>query len=207
MPINIPSAPAQSIAALRAAVPEIANQPGMVRVAPRLAQRMTSATAAASLTPELSYKVYTLGLSDLAAATNDLRAAKATMWRHTLTSNDEVVSIDVAMDASGANHKFAALSSHPAAGGVQKELQALNQDRHIASASYELSLLQIPALAVRAVWLQDASGKAADVLVPIAPVRSELVAGRRYAVAEFIGALRSAAARILADDDPRKGSA
>jgi len=66
--------------------------------------------------------------------------------------------------------------------------------------------LQVPALGVRAVWLHDASGKAPDILVPVAPVRPELVAGRRYTLAEFTAALKDAAAKILANDDPRKGS-
>jgi hypothetical protein len=34
----------------------------------------------------------------------------------------------------------------------------------------------------------------------------ELVAGRRYTLAEFTAALKDAAAKILANDDPRKGS-
>jgi hypothetical protein len=32
------------------------------------------------------------------------------------------------------------------------------------------------------------------------------VAGRRYTLAEFTAALKDAAAKILANDDPRKGS-
>jgi hypothetical protein len=40
----------------------------------------------------------------------------------------------------------------------------------------------------------------------VAPVRPELVAGRRYTLAEFTAALKDAAAKILANDYPRKGS-
>jgi len=40
----------------------------------------------------------------------------------------------------------------------------------------------------------------------VAPVRSELTAGRRYPVSDFANALKGPARRILADAAPRKGS-
>ncbi len=208
MAITIPPAPAQSIDALRAALPGLVKRSAVANLAPRLGATLASASAVASLTPVLSYKVYTLGLSDLAAsASNGLSAAKSSLWRHTLASDGEVVTADVTVDQTGANHKFAALSSSPSAAAVQNAVHALSQDPNVANGSYEFSLLQVSALGVRAVWLHDPSGKASDILVPVAPVRSELVAGRQYQVAEFTGALKDAAAKILANDDPRKGSA
>ena len=110
------------------------------------------------------------------------------------------------VDHAGANHTFASISANPSAPDVQAAIHTLSQDADVAKASYEVSLLQVPALGVRAVWLHDASGKAPDLLVPVAPVRSELIAGRKYTVAEFAAALKDAAAKILANDDPRKGS-
>jgi hypothetical protein len=207
MPLIIPPAPAQSTEALRAALPSMLHRPAMMKVAPKLSLLLTDSSAIASLSPALSYKVYALGLSDLAtAASNGLRAATLSAWRHTLASDGEVVTADVSVDHAGANHTFAALSANPSAPGVQAAIHTLSQEADIVKASYEVSLLQVPALGVRAVWLHDASGKAADILVPVAPVRSELVAGRRYTVAEFAAALKDAAAKILANDDPRKGS-
>lgn len=206
MPLIIPPAPAQSTEALRAALPSMLHRPAMMKVAPKLALSLTD-SAIASLSPALSYRVYVLGLSDLAtAASNGLRAATLSAWRHTLTSDGEVVTADVSVDQTGANHTFAALSANPSAPGVQAAIHTLSQDADIAKASYEASLLQVPALGVRALWLHDASGKAPDVLVPVAPVRPELVAGRKYTVAEFTAALKDAAGKILANDDPRKGS-
>ncbi len=207
MPLIIPPAPPQSIDAMRTAVPALAHSSALLKVAPRLTAALTSSSAADSLSPALSYKVYTLGLSDLTSATSHtLGAAALSLWRHTLTSENEVVTADVAVDKAGTNFQFAAISSNPSAPGVQNEITALSKSPEIAAASYEVSLLQIPALAVSAVWLHDPSGKAADILVPVAPVRSELVAGRRYTIAEFNNALKEPAAKILADDDPLKGS-
>ena len=206
MPLVIPAAPAQSIEALRSVVPSIAQRPGFTRIAPKLAASLATTSAEAALSPALSYKVYTLGLSDLASAPTGLHAAALSAWRHLLVSNGEVVTADVSVDAGGGNHRFAALNSNPAASAVQDQIAALGKDPAIAAASYEVSVLQVPALGVRAVWLHDPSGKAADLLVPVAPVRSELTAGRHYSVAEFSAALKDAAAKALGDNDPRKGS-
>ncbi|MBV8345757.1 MAG: hypothetical protein JO190_12310 [Candidatus Eremiobacteraeota bacterium] len=207
MAIRIPAAPARSIAALRAALPSVATRAALARVAPRLAASLTAGKAA-SMAPALSYQVYTLGLSDLAAANgNDLKAAaKPSLWRHVLVSDGEAITADTSIDRTGAHHRFAALNLNPAAAAVPSTIEALEQDRKIADASYEASLLQIPALGVRAVWLHDPTAVSPDILVPVPPVRSDLVAERRYSVAEFVGALKHAALKILADDDPRKGA-
>jgi hypothetical protein len=207
MPLIIPPAPEQSIAALRAVIPSMIAGPLLARVAPRTAAALAEPAAAAALSPTQSYKLYTLGLSDLAAAAaNGLRAAALSGWRHMLAVNGETVAADVAMDSTGANHLFAALRSDPAASAVQSAIAALAQDPALAGASYDVSLLQIPALGIRAIWLHGTAGQA-DMLVPVAPVRSELTAGRRYGLAEFMDALKDAAAKILASGDPRRGSA
>lgn len=206
MPISIPAAPARSIAALREALPSVANRAALTRVAPRLAASLTAANAA-SVTPALSYQVYTLGLSDLiAAASDDLKEAKPSLWRHVLISDGDVITADTSIDHTGTHYRFAALTLNPAAGAVRTTIDALQQDARIAKASYEVSLLQISALGVRAVWLHDPTRKSPDLLIPVPPVRSELVAGRRYTVAEIVEALRHAAERILGDDDPQKGA-
>ena len=219
MPLIIPPAPPQSIDAMRTAVPALAHGSALMKVAPRLSAALNSSSAAASLSPALSYKVYTLGLSDIASATgNSFGTPVLSVWRHTLTSENEVVTADVAVDKAGTNYQFAAISSNPSAPGVQNEIAALSKSPDLAGTSYEVSLLQIPALAVSALWLHDptrsaasagatsSSGNASDILVPVAPVRSELVAGRHYTISEFTDALKAPAAKILANDDPLKGS-
>jgi len=207
MPLIIPPPPAQSVDALRAVIPSILHGSSLAQVAPRLAAALSESRGASPLSPAQSYRVYTLGLSDLAsAASNGFRAAKLFAWRHILASNGEVITADVSVDPSGVNHRFTSLSSDPFAPGTQSALDDLAQDPVIANASYDVSLLQVPALGVRALWLRDPSGKSSDIIVPVAPVRTELAAGRRYQLAEFTDSLKDAAAKILSDDDPRKGS-
>lgn len=205
MALIIPSAPDQSIEALRASAPAIARSAVVARVAPKLTAALTS-SAASHLSPTLSYPVYTLGLADLASATTEgLARAKLSLWRHTLTTDGEVVTVDISIGADGAQ-TLSAVNAHPSAAAVESAINELNQAPEAASGSYELSVLQVPALSVRALWLHDPSGRSSDLVIPVAPVRSELTAGQRYEVAEFANALRQPAARILADDDPRKGS-
>lgn len=187
-------------------VPTMAQGPLLARIAPRLTAELARPTAAASLSPTHSYRIYTLGVSDLAAAAaNGFRAAALFGWRHVFAANGEVLSADVSVDSSGANHQFSALRAD-STGAVQSAIAALAQDPALAGVSYEASVLQIPALAVKAIWLHDASGHAADVLVPVAPVRAELVAGRHYSPSQFTAALADAAAKIQANSDPKKGS-
>ncbi|HEX4013988.1 MAG TPA: hypothetical protein VHX17_08890 [Candidatus Cybelea sp.] len=203
MAIRIPIAPTQSLDALRSELPSLATRSAMTRVAPRLAAALTSERAA-SATPVLSYPVYTLGLNELGNAAQRLSAAKPSLWRHVLSFDGELVTADTVVDSTGA--KLSALNINSAAAAVQAAIHTLSQDGTIASASYEAGLLQVPALGVRAVWLHDPAQKSPDILVPVPPVRPELVAGRHYTVAEFANALKDAATRALANDDPQKGS-
>ncbi len=203
MAISIPAAPTQSVDALRAGLPSMAKLGALTRFAPHLAASLTGKKTA-SVTPAFSYPVYTLGLTDLATAAECLKTAKPSLWRHTLTFDGEVVTADTSADPSGA--KLTSLRINPNASAVQTTIRALGKDAATAKASYEASLLQVPALGVRAVWLRDPSGKSPDIFVPVAPVRSELAAGRQYTLAEFVAALKGPAAKILANDDPRKGS-
>jgi hypothetical protein len=199
MPLDIPPAPAQSIDALRAVVPLLAQGPLLERVAPRLSVTVSRPGAASNVSPAQSYKVYSLSLSDLAAAAaKGFRTAQLSGWRHILVSPQEVVSADVFSTDSTGGYQFASLSADPSAAAVQSEVAALARDPALAGARYEVALLQVPALAVTSIWLRDASGKAGDILVPVAPVRSELVAGRRYSSAAFADALKDVAAKILA---------
>jgi hypothetical protein len=90
---------------------------------------------------------------------------------------------------------------------VQQELRSVAEaGRDFAGRSYELRLLQISALGVRALWLWAKSRAQTDVVIPLAPTRGELTANQHYSPAEFIAALKPRAEAILRDDAPGKGS-
>ena len=61
-------------------------------------------------------------------------------------------------------------------------------------------------MGVRALWLKAKSRGRADVVIPLAPTRGELTAGRRYSPEAFVAALKGAAEAMLAADAPGKGA-
>jgi hypothetical protein len=196
VPIVTPEAPKLSIEALHAMLPTIAGSAEIRKTAPHFAASLASPRSLGN--PGLSYPVYSLGLQDIVASA-DLGKAKLTSWRHEFVSGDEVVSADVSV---GARPEFSRLNVNSAFRSVQRELQAATASEDVAGRSYEVALLQISALHLRALWLRSKEG---DIVIPLAPVRPELTANRRYAPAEFLAALKPAAEALLRADAPGKG--
>lgn len=201
MPIVTPEAPKRSIDALSAMLSTLAESAGLKRAAPHFAARIM-ASPHELREPGLSYRIYVLGLVDVAEG-KGLASAKLSAWRHEFTSENEVVTADI---APGRQHRFSALNVTSPAHSVQRELRSAAFDAsNFSRQSYEAALLQIPALAVRALWLKSESRPRGDIIIPLAPVRPELTAHHRYTSAEFIDAIRPAARSILAAEAPGKG--
>ncbi|WP_325615108.1 hypothetical protein [Mycobacterium sp.] len=202
MPIVTPEAPKQSIEALGGTLASLATSAGLKRAAPNFAARI-AASPSELRTPGLSYRVYVLGLADMLDA-KDLTPAKLSAWRHEFAVKDEVVAIDV---TTGRQPQFSSLNVSPVAHSVQRHLDsAAFEASNFGPQSYDVALLRVPALAVRAVWLKSRSRSHEDIIVPLAPpMPSELTAHQRYTATEFIDALRPAARRVLAAEAPGKG--
>lgn len=196
MPIVTPEAPKPSIDALDAMLPVFAGSAEIGKTAPHFAASLASPRSLAN--PGLSYPVYSLELKDIASGA-DVGKAKLTSWRHEFTSGDEFVSAEV---SAGPRPEFSRLNVNSRFRSVQRELQSVATSEDVAGRSYEVALLQISALGVRALWLRSKHG---DIVIPYAPVRSELTANRHYTPAEFIAALKSVAEAILEADAPGKG--
>jgi hypothetical protein len=202
VPIETPAAPKPSIEALHAMLPTLVASAGLRRAAPNFAASVLASPQNLS-SPALSYPVYTLGLTDVASGAGAGKA-KLSAWRHEFASGDEVVSAEV---SAGRRPQFSALNVNSSFRSVQHELRsAAETGKNFAGQSYELRLLQISALGVRALWLKSKSRSNADVIVPLAPTRRELTADRHYSPAEFVAALKSAAEALLAADAPGKGA-
>jgi hypothetical protein len=143
-----------------------------------------------------------LGLADVAGG-GTLATARQTGWRHLLEAGTGSVLAETAQH--GATHVFAAVNESPFAQDMQARLAALRQDQTVAAGSYQAALLQVPAMGVMALWLRG-SGGSSDILVPLAPSPSPLVAGRHYGEGDFLAALRPAAQAKLHADAPGKGA-
>jgi hypothetical protein len=201
MPLHIPEAPPASVDVLADALVRPATQAYIARTAPTLRAAATPGTGAPAVAPELSHRVFTLGLTDVARG-GDLAAAKLSSWRHILPpSGKNRLMVEVTVDERTGAHRFAALNNGPFAEAVQREVAAASQDPVVRAGDYDLAVLQIPAMAVVAVWLRGRDGSD-DVVIPVAPTDPSLVAGRHYGVGAFIQALQPTARQRLAAADP-----
>ena len=200
MPIVKPDAPQASIEALHASLPTLAGSTGMRKSAPNFAALLASPHSLAR--PGLSYPVYTLGLTDIVSGAA-LGKAKLAAWRHEFTNANEVVSAEV---SSGRRPKFLRLNVASKFRSVQHELQWVAAGEVFASRSYELRMLEVLALELRALWLKAESGSRGDVVVPLSPATRGLTANQHYTPHEFIAAIQAAAQMMLDAKAPGKGA-
>ena len=202
MPIETPEAPRPSIEALQAMLPALVGSAGIRQSAPSFAASVLASPRNLS-SPGLSYPVYALGLADVASGAG-VGKAKLSAWRHEFTSGGEVVAAEV---SAGRRPQFSGLNVNSRFRSVEHELRsAAEAGGDFAGRSYEPRLLQISALGVRALWLKSKSRSHADIVIPLAPTRTELTANRHYSPAEFIEALKSAAETLLRAEAPGKGA-
>ncbi len=110
---------------------------------------------------------------------------------------------EVAVGATPTTYSFASVTNSPFTADLETQTAALLKDPAVAAGSFELSLVQVPALAVVAAWVQDKAGSA-DFLVPLRPSPPALTPGRHYTPADFVAALRGPAQAKLQADAPGK---
>jgi len=201
MPIETPQAPKPSLGALHAMLPAFVASARIRESAPHFAASLLASPQSLA-SPGLSYPVYALGLADVASGAG-VRKAKLSAWRYEFAAEGEVVSAEV---SAGRRPQFAGLNVNSRFGSVRQELRVVGEAADFAGKSYEARVLQISAMGVRALWLKAKSRSHADVVIPLAPTRPELEAGRHYSPAEFIAALKGAAEAIVAADAPGKGA-
>jgi hypothetical protein len=201
MPIETPEAPKPSVEALHAMLPAFIASATIRQTAPRFAASLLASPQSLA-SPGLSYPVYALGLADVASGAG-VRKAKLSAWRHEFAAEGEVVSAEV---SAGRRPQFTGLNVNSRFRSVQEELRLAAEAAEFAGKSYEARLLQISAMGIRALWLKAKSRSHADVVIPLAPTRRELTAGRHYSPEEFIAALRGPAEAMLAAEAPGKGA-
>jgi len=195
MPIETPEAPKPSTEALRALLPAFIASAGIRQAAPHFAASLLASPQSLA-SPSLSYPVYALGLADVVAG-GGVRKAKLSAWRHEFAAEGEVV--------SGRRPHFAGLNVNSRFRSVLQELRLVSEAADFAGKLYEARLLQISAMGVRALWLKAKSRSHADAVIPLAPTRRELIAGRHYSFEEFTAALKGAAEAMLAAEARGKG--
>lgn len=201
MSIETAETPKPSIEALHAMLPAFIASASIRETAPHFAASLVASPQSLA-SPGLSYPVYTLGLADVASGAG-VRKAKLSAWRHEFAAEGEVVSAEV---SAGRHPQFAGLNVNSRFRSVLQELRAAAEAADFAGKSYEARLVQISAMGIRALWLKAKSRSHADVVIPLAPTRRELTAGRHYSSEEFIAALQGVAEAMLAAEAPGKGA-
>lgn len=201
MPLVTPAAPKPSIEALHAMLPAFVASAGIRQAAPHFAASLLAAPQSPA-SPALSYPVYALGLADVASGAG-IRRAKLSAWRYEYAAGGEVVSAEV---SAGRRPQFTGLNVNSRFRPVSQELRSAGEAADFAAESYEVRLLQISAMGVRALWLKAKSRSHADVVIPLAPTRAELNAGGHYSPREFTAALKEAAEAMVAAEAPGKGA-
>lgn len=186
MSITIPAAPQEAVTALTAALPKLATSPTVSASSPRAAAAATRFMTAGTA---ISLPVFVLGLSDVRKG---VMAARQVGWRHLLPTGDPAgpVLADTAIRDSN-QHVFAGVTESRFASDLENRLTLFREDPKVSGGSYDATVLQVPAMNVMAIWLQDTAHHD-DLIVPLAPAPPSLTAGRQYSTSEFLDALRVA---------------
>ncbi|MGO9234324.1 MAG: hypothetical protein ACLP4V_09690 [Methylocella sp.] len=185
MSLSIPAVPQEAVTALAAALPKLVTSPAVAARLPRaavgVARFMTARTA-------ISLPFYVLDLSDVRKG---VMAARQVGWRHLLPTGDPAGPALAETAIRNSNqHVFAGVTESPFASDLENRLTVLRADPTVSAGSYVAALLQVPAMDVMAIWLQDTAHHD-DLIVPLAPAPPSLTAGRQYSTSQFLDALRA----------------
>jgi hypothetical protein len=169
-------------------------------------KKMASAAGGAppaAVSPSMPHVVYTLGLSDLAGGSH-LTAAVPSGTGILLTDGNSVVG-SIRMSATvGAPPTFQGLSHEgPLVQGIADAVHTAESAQAGKSATYEIRVLQIPALCLLALWLH---GVADNLFVPISPAPKPLLASQVYNEAQFFQPLQVMANARQGFNNAPKGS-
>lgn len=146
------------------------------------------------------HPVYLAGLEELAAG-RLLETAVENGWRYLLIRGDQAVATATVGTGGGAGMQFSHVTQGPYVEATVEGLHRAEALDEVASGDYELRLLDVPALYLRALWLHGQNGEG-EMLIPLPPAPPEVEPYRAYAEAELVAALRPAAsARLEMPDD------
>jgi hypothetical protein len=185
MSLTIPAVPQGAVTALATALPTLATSPAVAARLPRVAAAVTRFLTARTA---ISLPFFVLDLSDVRKG---IMAARQVGWWHLLPTGDPAGSALAQTTIRDSNqHVFAGVTESPFVSDLENRLTVLRADPTVSAGSYDAALLQVPAMDVMAIWLQDTAHHD-DLIVPLAPSPPSLTAGRQYSTPQFLGALRA----------------
>jgi hypothetical protein len=145
----------------------------------------------ATLTATVPHTVFDLGAADIAEG-HGLQAAKQTGWRYVLEDGGKPFAF---AELGKKGDQFNSFNTGPFAEATCAAIAKAEQLDYVRQHDAEVNVLRIAALYVYALWLRGDDGT--ELVIPIAPVGHELVAGRPYRPEDFLKALQPAAEAAL----------
>lgn len=144
----------------------------------------------------LAHKIYFMPLDDLANRAG-LDKAQLKGWRYLKTDDPRSkTSVEVYTQRAGEQGKgFAEITSGPYCQSTFRAIQAASENSDVQNGPYEPRLLQVPALALMALWLHKKTDESYenDIFFPLGTVPPFLVADKVYSTAELLDKLHEVA--------------
>lgn len=191
MPLRFRSPPSRSRSALRAASNRLRPDANPTL---RTLSRVFPIEHTADEPVGEAFPVYQLGLKDILESRRGLRVARHIAWRYLM---DDELSATVLVDKD--QHRFASFTRGRLPGALAQRVVELKDNPRLKERSVELTLLEIPALHVTALWLRDDDQSPTnDLLLPVLSLQPALAEGRLLSAKEFINALVEPARSALA---------
>lgn len=195
MPIRPPRAARSGLPLVQAAIAELARVPGFVAEvfdARKIGQGAVTA----------SHAIHNLDVDTLARG-EDLQRARPTGLGYVVLEDGQPRAMaEVALDGEGQPTSFSNLTQGREFDSLVSALRLLDRqadaDEGDFRGDFELRVLRIPALYVRAIWLKNL-GSDPDVLVPVAGPGLRL--GVPTSAERFLSALRERASEVAAFPD------
>ncbi|MGL4861144.1 MAG: hypothetical protein ACRC5A_15710 [Enterobacteriaceae bacterium] len=194
MQISYPKAPADGVKILRPALQDALQTQGFG------INRSFARAVPGKISLSEPYRGYSLSLDDLAQG-KGLSAATAGDW-HYLVFSDGVTIADAQLTEVSGQLQFSALNHGGMATATVNALTIAENSAQLQGKNFELRLLLVSALHVAAIWLH---GNDEEVLLPIVPTPTALLAPQLYDEATLLALLIPAAqqAKQVFDTDPR----
>lgn len=142
------------------------------------------------------HPVYAAGLEELAEG-RLLETARENGWRYLLIRGDQAVATATVDTGPGsAEMRFSHVTQGPFVEATLEGLRRAEALDEVASGDYELRLLDVPAMYLRALWLHGENGEG-EMLIPLPPAPDGIEPYRAYSEPELVGALHAAAVERL----------
>ena len=191
MPVRPPRGAEAGIPAVLSAMGDLVKVPGFVR---QILGGLQVGVPAVT-TP---HTLHNIGLDSLASG-RGLDAAETTGMGYLVTQNTRVVaSAEVALDEGGRPRGLSNFARGQDLQGTLRVFELLDDLPDVRNRAFELRVLRIPALHMRAVWLKDQDGDD-DLFLPVGP--PDEVRPRPIPASQFLDELRQRAEAALSVSD------